>query len=138
VDLRLRSRKSSAHEHQSGQRFPWRLGTAVDKIERPTQLRQAAHTGMQRDHRLDIADLQVGRVHQCVDTLDACDEIDTPADVDCGARGGRHAHVADASSLARREVVGVHREHRRGAPVRVYQLGGQVRLDPLRAQSRGG
>ena len=93
---------------------------------------------MRSDHLFDVADLDVGGVHQSVDTLDALDEFTTPADVESGTGGGRHAHSVHALDLACRGGVGVHRQHRRGPPVGVDQLGGQCRFDPLGAQHRRG
>jgi hypothetical protein len=87
---------------------------------------------------LCAADLHVEGVHQRVDTLDTRDEFEAPADVECGARRCRHEHAVDASGLAVQDVVGMHGQHRRCSTVGVDQLGGQARLDPLRAQDRGG
>ena len=61
----------------------------------------------------------------CVDTRNAVDEFATPADVEGGARGGRHAHVVDALNLARCDSVGVNGEQWRRPTIGVDQLGGQ-------------
>jgi hypothetical protein len=95
-------------------------------------------TKSNRGHGLDIANLDVGGVHQCVDTLNARDEFETSADIEGGARGGRHPHPVDALNLACRDGIGVHVQHRRWPTVGVDQLGRQSRLDPLRAQYRSG
>lgn len=99
-DLRLRSRESRSHEQQSGQRLVRRLGATVDHIKRPTKLCQTTGARMQRRNRFDIADLHVGRIHERIDTVDARDEIQAPADIESCAGGGGHAHAVDASSLA--------------------------------------
>ena len=86
---------------------------------------------MRHCNRLDIADLHVGRIHERVDTLDARDEFEAPADIERCARGGGHEHAVDASGLAGPEAIGIHGQHGRWSTVGVDQLGGQARLDPL-------
>ena len=85
--LRFRSRESRLHEQQSRQRFVRRLRAAVDQVKCPTELRQTADARMRLCDRLDIADLHVGRIHERVDTLDARDEFEAPADIERCARG---------------------------------------------------
>jgi hypothetical protein len=91
---------------------------------------------MQLRHRFDIADLDIGRVHECIDALHTLVELKPPADIKRGARRCRYGHAADQLRLADSEVVGMHRQHRRCPPVRVDQLGRQPRLNPLGTQQR--
>ena len=81
---------------------------------------QTTDTGTALSDRLNVADLQIRRVHQGIDALHADLQLRTPSDVEGCARRRRHQHVFHRLRLAWRESVGVNDQHRRCAPVGVH------------------
>ena len=87
---------------------------------------------MRCGHGLDVAHLDVGGVQDGIDTRNARDEIEPPADVEGGAGGRRHGHAVDVLDLACREA---RRCERRASAASADLCGSTRQAGPVRSTS---
>ena len=130
--LRFRWRKARSHEQQPRQRLVGRLSAAVDQLSVRRSCVRPRTPGCSCGHRLDIADLDVGGVHQRIDTLNACSRSSAPADIECGASGRRDAHTVDTLRSRRPRR---HRCVRRASAVAAGWCGSTRRAGPALSTS---